>query len=152
MFLFFLKSDLFTLYVCPSEILIVRHIPEPAFNNSLCSLGEISSDLADGVSQMCNLFYQLYKALGSSWFPSFLYYIISVPTYSVVYRQFAADSNTCEQWHSHSVPVIATFWTVLLYLQVASRAMQLQNEPPHCPVPSSSLSFSHPPSFLPHEM
>lgn len=66
MFLFFLRSDLFALYVCPSEILTVVHIPEPSFNSSLFSLRESWSVLADGVSEMCNLFYHLYKALGST--------------------------------------------------------------------------------------
>lgn len=66
----------------------------------------------------------------------FLCYNISVPTY---HGQFAGDSNTCEQWHSHSDPVIAAFWTALLHLKVASRAMQLQKELAHCSVPPSSL-------------
>lgn len=73
------------------------------------SLRESSSELADGVSEMCTLFYQLCKALGSSWFPSFLYYNISVPTYSVVSGQFPDDSSIYEQWHTQSDPVIGTF-------------------------------------------
>lgn len=158
MFLFFLRSDLFTLCVCPSEILTVLHILEPAFNSSLFSLWESSSDLADGISEMCNLFCQPYKALGSIWFPSFLYYnMISVPT-DVVYRQFAGDSSTCEQWHSHSDPVIAASWTVLLYLKVlwgqwagpCSHRMKLLAA--LCLHQACAHVFLPPPSYLPLEM
>lgn len=141
MFPFFLRSGLFTLHVCPSEILIVLHVPVPAFNNSVFSEGIIIRACWWCIGDV----YLVLPAV-----QSFRFQLIS---FFSLLQHISAHLQCClwavSWWQQHlravahpEWPCNWHLWTMLLYLKVASRAMQLQNESSHSPVPSSSLCMS----------